>query len=286
MNETATILSSLSQTAIATEVKDGSVLLSIDGDLMCRLNGVGAMIWIVLEKSDADLTLTEIVNSLSAQFESINREGQLHYEVTPDRLRRDVEKFVRKLVEKRLLQSLSKDGIESFRIASGVIGTTSSLLRSTATTSSTATSTIASPPDPPVGGDNRSRPFKREVLLAFIGLTAFDLLLRFAGFSWVLDRIARWPTARPEMPELIDRSLIVRVRETVIQARGYYPRDVMCLQYSAVLTCLLRRRGVPAQMVIGAQAFPPLAHSWVEVEGRVVNDRQGVRTEYRELRRI
>jgi hypothetical protein len=36
---------------------------------------------------------------------------------------------------------------------------------------------------------------------------------------------------------------------------------------------LLRRHGVAAEMVIGAQRLPFKAHAWVEVSGQVVNDK-------------
>jgi hypothetical protein len=47
----------------------------------------------------------------------------------------------------------------------------------------------------------------------------------------------------------------------------------LCLQRSAATACLLKRCGIPAQMVIGAQQMPFKAHAWVEVDGRVVNDK-------------
>jgi hypothetical protein len=77
-----------------------------------------------------------------------------------------------------------------------------------------------------------------------------------------------------------------RICATVNRAQVYYPKKAMCLQHSAVLTCLLRHHGVPAEMVLAAQEFPPKAHAWVEVEHTVVNDSQQVKTKYRELRRL
>ena len=47
----------------------------------------------------------------------------------------------------------------------------------------------------------------------------------------------------------------------------------LCQQRSAATACLLRKCGVPAQLVIGAQQMPFKAHAWVEVDGRVVNDK-------------
>jgi hypothetical protein len=72
----------------------------------------------------------------------------------------------------------------------------------------------------------------------------------------------------------------------VDRAQMYYPKKAMCLQHSAVVTCLLRRRGVPAEMILAAQEFPPKGHAWVEVAGRVVNDSPSVKDHHRVLRRV
>jgi Transglutaminase-like superfamily len=49
------------------------------------------------------------------------------------------------------------------------------------------------------------------------------------------------------------------------------PGDTRCLARSLVLTRLLARRGIPAKLVIGAQAAPDfLAHAWVECDGQPV----------------
>ena len=53
----------------------------------------------------------------------------------------------------------------------------------------------------------------------------------------------------------------------------WYWKQALCLQRSAATACLLKSYGVPAQMVIGAQLMPFRAHAWVEVDGRVVNDK-------------
>ena len=66
---------------------------------------------------------------------------------------------------------------------------------------------------------------------------------------------------------------------------GYYPKNVACLQRSAATVWLLRRFGIPADLVIGVSKFPFKSHAWVEVEGRVVNDRQRVREVYATLDR-
>jgi len=77
--------------------------------------------------------------------------------------------------------------------------------------------------------------------------------------------------------------------ETVCRAMNmaciWYWRQARCLQRSAATTCLLRRCGTPAQMVIGTQRMPFKAHAWVEVEGKVVNDKPHVKDAYMVLDR-
>ena len=66
---------------------------------------------------------------------------------------------------------------------------------------------------------------------------------------------------------------VERICAAVDMACIWYPKEVLCLQRSAATACLLKRYGIPAQMVIGAQQMPFRAHAWVEVDGRVVNDK-------------
>jgi hypothetical protein len=60
----------------------------------------------------------------------------------------------------------------------------------------------------------------------------------------------------------------------------WYWKHVLCLQRSAATACLLKSNGVPATLVIGAQQMPFRAHAWVEVNGKVVNDKSYVRDMY------
>lgn len=48
---------------------------------------------------------------------------------------------------------------------------------------------------------------------------------------------------------------------------------MLCLQRSAATALLLKEHGIPAQLVIGAQQIPFRAHAWVELHGRVINDK-------------
>jgi prolyl oligopeptidase len=66
---------------------------------------------------------------------------------------------------------------------------------------------------------------------------------------------------------------IVTICAAVDLACIWYWKEALCLQRSAATTCLLRSRGIEAELVIGTQKLPFKAHAWVEVDGRVVNDK-------------
>ena len=253
--------------------KDGSVLLSVAEDRICKLNGVGALTWMVLENVQGSFTLDEIVLALEEEFEAINAEGEFHYEVSREQLRADTARFLKKMASMGLLQPLrNSDSQELYSIKDDVSATTSSPEK--------VDSQHLHRSEEPEENISYS---KRETLSAFLGLLAFDLLLKFAGFQSLVKKVEQWPTAEPHTT---DHQICRRVRLTVDRAQMYYPKKAMCLQHSAVITCLLRRRGVPAQMVLAAQEFPPKAHAWAEVMNHVVSDSPSVKNKYRELRRL
>ena len=107
------------------------------------------------------------------------------------------------------------------------------------------------------------------VLRAYLELIVFDLYLTRGNFAVLYDKVRRYPR-REQAPS---SDAIERVSGAVDMACIWYWKKVLCLQRSAATACLLRNHGVDAQMVIGAQQVPFKAHAWIEVEGRVVNDK-------------
>ncbi|HKV34750.1 MAG TPA: lasso peptide biosynthesis B2 protein [Pyrinomonadaceae bacterium] len=268
---------------VAKKHRDGCVLLSTASDRIFKLNGVGALTWLVLEQNLNALSLEDVVDELHRHFETINYTGEMRYEVSREQLRSDTNRFLKSLADAGLVQVLNDShGRECYRSREGVSGTTSTTLTEVtskqANDVSFAAITITSPTQ-----ISNSRVSKRETLTALFGLLAVDLLLHFRGFEALIKRVEGWPTAEPQTT---DPELCRRICATVNRAQVYYPKKAMCLQHSAVITCLLRRHAVPAQMVLAAQEFPPKAHAWVEVSGVVVNDFKQVKTRYRELKRI
>lgn len=111
---------------------------------------------------------------------------------------------------------------------------------------------------------------------AFVGLLAFDVM----GFSRNFSRMHKFVSGvavsqRSAAPDAVDR-----VCNAVNYACVVYPKQVLCLQRSAVTACLLRSIGVPADVVVGAQKAPFRAHAWTEVSGRAINERRDVQGVY------
>ena len=107
------------------------------------------------------------------------------------------------------------------------------------------------------------------VLRAYLKLIYFDFYLARGNFSALYNRVRTYPIgAHAAGPDAVDRVCLA-----VDIACIWYWKEALCLQRSAATSCLLKSHGIAAQMVIGAQQVPFKAHAWVEVDGRVVNDK-------------
>jgi hypothetical protein len=106
-------------------------------------------------------------------------------------------------------------------------------------------------------------------LQAYLQLLLVEPYLRRQDFKGLYERV-RQCTIRSAAEEA---NALSRLCEAMDLACIWYWKHALCLQRSAALTCLLKRYGVPAQMIIGAQHIPFRAHAWVEVDGLVVNDK-------------
>ncbi|MGK0536945.1 lasso peptide biosynthesis B2 protein [Bacillus sp. 'calajunan'] len=62
--------------------------------------------------------------------------------------------------------------------------------------------------------------------------------------------------------------------------------NAQCLHRSLIGFKVLRRQGLPAQLVVGVKKFPFSSHAWIEHENKVINDVQKVKESYVEVFRI
>jgi hypothetical protein len=114
------------------------------------------------------------------------------------------------------------------------------------------------------------------VLKAYWTLIRFDVDLARGDFARFYDKVRNSPVRlRPAHTGVVSQTCAA-----IDMACIWYWKEVFCLQRSAATACLLRRFGIPAQMVIGAQQLPFRAHAWVEVDGRVINDKSYVTEMY------
>lgn len=114
----------------------------------------------------------------------------------------------------------------------------------------------------------------------FLVLRALTELVRLGPYITRSDFSALYERVRNSPVRTSARQPYENVCRAMDIACTWYWKQARCLQRSAAATCLLRRCGTPAQMVIGAQHRPFKAHAWVEVDGKVVNDSAHVKDAY------
>lgn len=120
-----------------------------------------------------------------------------------------------------------------------------------------------------------------QVLRAYLQLIYFDFLLSRRGFTVVHKKVRGFPVGNQTLTPDAEAATCRAVDIACI----CYWKQVLCLQRSAATAGLLRKHGVPAVLALGAQLLPFKAHAWVEVEGRVVNDKPYVSEIYAVLER-
>ncbi len=114
------------------------------------------------------------------------------------------------------------------------------------------------------------------VMHAYLKLIHIDLYLARGNFAALYGEVRSYPVRGTlESPDRVEKVCVA-----VDMACIWYWKKVLCLQRSAATACLLKSYGISAQMMIGAQQMPFKAHAWVEVEGRVVNDKPYMREIY------
>ncbi len=237
-------IGSLSGSVREIETADGAVLLDIQQGVCLSLNPVAMRIWRGLKLQQS---LDQITDDLTVEFREISRQ----------QIRSDVFDFVFDIRQKGLFlpaeRPSPKHHLPRFLTLLQPRGKAANKVQK----SSVKLSGVS-------------------VVNALIGLLAYDVLRFGTNFARILAVIQGWPIAhRTTTADTVDR-----VCRAINYACVCYPKRVLCLQRSAVTTCLLRNCGVTAQMVIGAQKFPFEAHAWTEVDGCPVNERSDVQATY------
>jgi hypothetical protein len=107
------------------------------------------------------------------------------------------------------------------------------------------------------------------ILRAYWRLIHFDLYLARKDFFSLRADVRNSPANK----SINGSPTTETICEAIDLACIWYWKEVLCLQRAATTACLLKRYGVPARMIIGTQQVPFKAHAWVEVAGRIVNEK-------------
>jgi len=222
--------------------EDGTTLLHVAENKIYGLVGLGSVIWQKLVECKSGLAESEIVRALGFEFS----------EMSTQQIEQDVTKLLHSFEQKHLVEKTSN--LQDLRTAATDRPADSLFLLFNA-----AIRLLLC--------------VRMHVFATVLAFGVVDLVLKISGFKRLYNLVRQWPTAEQRVgPELIPQ-----MWDEIRRGITWYPRQVMCLQRSAVTTWLLRSRGAPAEMVIGCQRRPFLVHAWTEVDGEVVNDRQSVR---------
>ena len=103
----------------------------------------------------------------------------------------------------------------------------------------------------------------------------FELLwvgtaLAVLPFSWCQRTLEKATTPATGDRASVDWSMLLRLQRL---ASRHHLRTLLCLPNAIVLNRMLRRRGVPSTLVIGAKRGEDFAaHAWVEVDGLPIGE--------------
>ena len=109
----------------------------------------------------------------------------------------------------------------------------------------------------------------KMIARAYAELLSLEYFLIRKDFASIHDRVRNIPVCPRSRPA----TSIQKVCDAIDLAAALYFKQALCLQRSAATASLLKKYGFAAEMVIGVQQLPFLAHAWVEVERLVVNDK-------------
>jgi hypothetical protein len=112
-------------------------------------------------------------------------------------------------------------------------------------------------------------PFASLFIRAYFQLFLTEVYFCRGDFKGLYERVRNHPICRRRL----EAGAVPKLCEAMDLACIWYWRHAFCLQRSAALACFLKRYGIDANVVIGAQQMPFRSHAWVEVNGVVMNDK-------------
>lgn len=129
---------------------------------------------------------------------------------------------------------------------------------------------------------NFRRRFEQIAILGiWLKLQIIALLLRGIGYRKTIELLSQYPRRRSRKNESLGSVRCVVRR--VLRASQIPPSENRnCLRRSIALWWLLRNMYVPSAVLTGVKKTETghEFHAWVEINGRIVNDKVGVRQQY------
>ncbi|HEV2521592.1 MAG TPA: lasso peptide biosynthesis B2 protein [Candidatus Acidoferrales bacterium] len=126
---------------------------------------------------------------------------------------------------------------------------------------------------------------RRDFFLGLLFLPVVVIWLRVSTFQGVQQALEKWHgtaalTNQRDGARIFTESQSASRMLDAASRRGVVRGN--CLSRSIALCWLLRRRGIPAQLRIGARKIGNQleAHAWIEVAGHAINDSDDVQTRY------
>lgn len=126
---------------------------------------------------------------------------------------------------------------------------------------------------------------RRDFFLGLLFLPAVVIWLRVSTFQRIQQASEKWYRDAALTNQRDSTSIFTESQSASRMLDAASRRGIVrgnCLSCSIALCWLLRRRGIPAQLRIGARKIGNQleAHAWVEVAGRAVNDSDDVQTRF------
>ncbi len=106
------------------------------------------------------------------------------------------------------------------------------------------------------------------ILRALRCLLYWDWSVRVRSFDRVCEMVRQYPIRKDVSHQLE----IAQIANALASVSIWYFKRVLCYQRSCCLVWMLRDAGIAANLVIGAQQWPPRTHAWVTVGDEVVGD--------------
>lgn len=118
--------------------------------------------------------------------------------------------------------------------------------------------------------------FFKAFIRSYLRLIYFDILMGRGDYRRLRSTARFWPVGN----RTLSQEQVQKVLYAMDMACIWYRKEVLCLQRAAATSTLLRDCGEAAEMVIGTQLMPHKTHAWVEIDGKIANDKPYMREKY------